>query len=279
MFQGSCWWVTGASSGIGAALAQALSKAGASLILSGRNVSALNDVAASCEAKSLVLPFEATDYAAIPAVVDKAWGWAGQHGGRISGLVNNAGISQRSLAVETGFDVYQKIVAVDLLAPIALTQALLPRMIKAGGGNIVAISSVAGLVGAPLRTAYSAAKHGLVGYHDSLRAETSHQGLQVLVVAPGSVRTNVSKNALGAAGETRGVSDAAIDNGLPPEDLAAQILDALRNGKRELVAAEGMEAEIVKLRRSNPDALFDLMAQMIAGGYAQRMAAERPEGS
>jgi short-subunit dehydrogenase len=256
-----------------------LSKAGATLILSGRNVSALNDVAASCEVKSLVLPFEATDYAAIPAVVDKAWAWAGQHGGRISGLVNNAGISQRSLAVETVFDVYQKIVAVDLLAPIALTQALLPRMIKAGGGNIVAISSVAGLVGAPLRTAYSAAKHGLVGYHDSLRAETSHQGLQVLVVAPGSVRTNVSKNALGAAGETRGVSDAAIDNGLPPEDLATQILDALRNGKRELVAAEGMEAEIVKLRRSNPDALFDLMAQMIAGGYAQRMAAERPQGS
>lgn len=279
MFQGSCWWVTGASSGIGTALAQALSKAGANLILSGRNVSALNEVAARCEGKSLVLPFEATDYAAIPAVVDKAWTWAGQHGGRISGLVNNAGISQRSLAVETVFDVYQKIVAVDLLAPIALTQALLPRMIKAGGGNIVAISSVAGLVGAPLRTAYSAAKHGLVGYHDSLRAETSHQGLQVLVVAPGSVRTNVSKNALGAAGETRGVSDAAIDNGLPPEDLAAQILDALRNGKRELVAAEGMEAEIVKLRRSNPDALFDLMAQMIAGGYAQRMAAERPEGS
>jgi len=279
MFQGSCWWVTGASSGIGTALAQALSKAGASLILSGRNVSALNDVSASCEAKSLVLPFEATDYAAIPAVVDKAWTWAGQHGGRISGLVNNAGISQRSLAVETVFDVYQKIVAVDLLAPIALTQALLPRMIKAGGGNIVAISSVAGLVGAPLRTAYSAAKHGLIGYHDSLRAETSHQGLQVLVVAPGSVRTNVSKNALGAAGETRGVSDAAIDNGLPPEDLAAQILDALKNGKRELVAAEGMEAEIVKLRRSNPDALFDLMAQMIAGGYAQRMSAERPAGS
>jgi len=279
MFQGSCWWVTGASSGIGTALAQALSKSEANLILSGRNVSALNDVAAHCEGKSLVLPFEATDYAAIPAVVDKAWAWAAQHGGRISGLVNNAGISQRSLAVETVFDVYQKIVAVDLLAPIALTQALLPRMIKAGGGNIVAISSVAGLVGAPLRTAYSAAKHGLVGYHDSLRAETSHQGLQVLVVAPGSVRTNVSKNALGAAGETRGVSDAAIDNGLPPEDLAAQILDALRNGKRELVAAEGMEAEIVKLRRSNPDALFDLMAQMIAGGYAQRMAAERPEGS
>ncbi len=279
MFQGSCWWVTGASSGIGTALAQALAHAGASLILSGRNVTALKEVADSCKSASLVLPFEATDYAALPGVVEQAWTWAGRHGGRINGLVNNAGISQRSLAVETVFDVYQKIIAVDLLAPIALTQAMLPRMIKAGGGNIVAISSVAGLVGAPLRTAYSAAKHGLIGYHDSLRAETSHQGLQVLVVAPGSVRTNVSKNALGASGETRGVSDAAIDNGLPPEDLATQIMDALRKGTRELVAAEGMEAEIVKLRRSNPDALFDLMAQMIAGGYAQRMSAERSPGS
>lgn len=279
MFQGSCWWVTGASSGIGTALAQALAHAGASLILSGRNVTALKEVADSCKSASLVLPFEATDYAALPGVVEQAWTWAGRHGGRINGLVNNAGISQRSLAVETVFDVYQKIIAVDLLAPIALTQAMLPRMIKAGGGNIVAISSVAGLVGAPLRTAYSAAKHGLIGYHDSLRAETSHQGLQVLVVAPGSVRTNVSKNALGASGETRGVSDAAIDNGLPPEDLATQIMDALRMGTRELVAAEGMEAEIVKLRRSNPDALFDLMAQMIAGGYAQRMSAERSPGS
>ena len=279
MFQGSCWWVTGASSGIGTALAQALAHVGASLILSGRNVTALKEVADSCKSASLVLPFEATDYAALPGVVEQAWTWAGRHGGRSNGLVNNAGISQRSLAVETVFDVYQKIIAVDLLAPSALTQAMLPRMIKAGGGNIVAISSVAGLVGAPLRTAYSAAKHGLIGYHDSLRAETSHQGLQVLVVAPGSVRTNVSKNALGASGETRGVSDAAIDNGLPPEDLATQIMDALRKGTRELVAAEGMEAEIVKLRRSNPDALFDLMAQMIAGGYAQRMSAERSPGS
>lgn len=279
MFQGSCWWVTGASSGIGTALAQALAQAGASLILSGRNVAALNEVAAGCKSASLVLPFEATDYAALPAVVEQAWSWAGRNGGRIHGLVNNAGISQRSLAVETVFEVYQKIIAVDLLAPIALTQALLPRMIKAGGGNIVAISSVAGLVGAPLRTAYSAAKHGLIGYHDSLRAETSAQGLQVLVVAPGSVRTNVSKNALGATGETRGVSDAAIDNGLPPEDLAARIMEALRKGTRELIAAEGMEAEIVKLRRANPDALFDLMVQMIAGGYAQRMSAERSQGT
>ena len=279
MFEGKHWWITGASSGIGSALAVALSRAGARLVLSGRNVGALKEVAAACGNDPLLLPFEATDYAAIPAIVETAWRHASASGGRIDGLVNNAGISQRSLAVETVFDVYQKIVAVDLLAPIALTQAILPRMVMAGGGDIVAISSVAGLVGAPLRTAYSAAKHGLIGYHDSLRAETAHQGLRVMVVAPGSVRTNVSRNALGATGEARGASDAAIDNGLAPEDLALRILDGLREGKRELIFAEGMEAEIVKLRRQNPEALFGLMAQMVAGGYAQRMGAEASKGS
>lgn len=275
MFKGQCWWVTGASSGIGSALAEALSQDGASVILSGRNEAALREAQARCTTPTLILPFEATDYARIPGLVEQAWAWAAKSGGAIHGLVNNAGISQRSLAVDTVFDVYQKIIAVDLLAPIALTQALLPRMVKAGGGQIIAISSVAGLVGAPLRSAYCAAKHGLVGYHDSVRAETAHQGVKVLVVAPGSVKTNVSKNALGAEAEVRGVSDAAIENGMLPAVAARRMLDAVMAGTRELVLAEGMEAEIVKLRRSNPDALFDAMAGMIAQGYAQRMGAER----
>src|SRR6185436_4440631 len=139
---------------------------------SGRNVAALEAVAKGCS-DALVLPFEATDFARIPELAERAWKWKG----RIDGLVNNAGISQRSLAVETAFTVYEKIVAVDLLAPIALTQALLPRMVGAGGARIVAISSVAGMIGAPLRSAYSAAKHGLIGYHDSVRAENEHLGI------------------------------------------------------------------------------------------------------
>ena len=147
--QDQIWWVTGASSGIGAALARALAGRGAKLVLSGRNVAALEAVAAQCATETLILPFEATDYAALPALVEKAWAW--QH--RIDGLVNNAGISQRSLAIETDFAVYQQIIAVDLLAPIALTQQLLPRMIDAGGGQIIAISSVAGIAGIPLRSA------------------------------------------------------------------------------------------------------------------------------
>ena len=271
--QGQCWWITGASSGIGAALARALAARGAALILSGRNVAALEAVAADCATDTLVLPFEATDYAAIPGLVALAWNWKG----RIDGLVNNAGISQRSLAVETDFAVYQQIIAVDLLAPIALTQALLPPMMAAGGGQIIAISSVAGIAGVPLRSAYCAAKHGIIGYHDSVRAENAHLGLKVLVVAPGSVRTNVSRNALNADGSVRGTSDKAIDNGLPADDAAAQMLAAVDAGTRELIVAAGMEAAIASLRRSDPDALFDQMSAMVEAGYAAQMKAGRSD--
>ena len=267
--QDQVWWVTGASSGIGAALARGLAARGAKLILSGRNVAALEAVAKECGPGTMILPFEATDYAALPALAEEAWNWCG----RIDGLVNNAGISQRSLAVDTDFSVYQKIVDVDLLAPIALTQQLLPQMIAAGSGQIIAISSVAGIAGVPLRSAYCAAKHGLIGYHDSIRAENEHLGLKVLVVAPGSVQTNVSRNALNADGSTRGTSDKAIDNGLSPDFAATQILDAVAAGKRELVVAEGAEAAIAGLRRSDPDALFDRMSAMVQAGYAAQMKA------
>src|SRR5262245_22616875 len=133
MFESQCWWITGASSGIGEGLARALAARGASLVLSGRNVGALEAVARDC-GSSLVLPFEATDFDRIPELVERAWSWKG----RVDGLVNNAGVSQRSLAAETAFAVYQRLIAVDLLGPIALTQALLPRMLRAGGGRIVA---------------------------------------------------------------------------------------------------------------------------------------------
>jgi short-subunit dehydrogenase len=271
MFAGKVWWITGASSGIGEALAVALSAEGAKLILSGRNVPALKDVAGKCKTATHVLPFEATDFANVPSYAEEAWKWQGH----VDGLVNNAGISQRSLAVDTVFDVYRKIVDVDLMAPIALTQALLPKMVKAGGGHIVAISSVAGIAGVPLRSAYCAAKHGLIGYHDAVRAETAHQGVKVLVVAPGSVRTNVSKNALDATAQARGVSDAVIDAGMDPAVAATRMLDALKAGERELILAEGMEAELAKMRRANPNALFDTMERMIAAGYAQRLGAEK----
>jgi NAD(P)-dependent dehydrogenase (short-subunit alcohol dehydrogenase family) len=193
-FAGQVVWITGASSGIGAALARALSAQGALLVLSGRNEAALAEVASQC-GDALVLPFEATDYEAAAQAADKAWGWKGH----VDMLVNNAGISQRSLAVDTAFPVYERIVAVDLLAPIALTQALLPRMAARKSGRIVMVSSIAGKVGSPMRTGYSAAKFGLFGYSDALRAEVAGLGIKVHVIAPGSIRTDVSRNSITAS--------------------------------------------------------------------------------
>ncbi|HUQ13936.1 MAG TPA: SDR family NAD(P)-dependent oxidoreductase [Novosphingobium sp.] len=267
-FDGQTIWITGASSGIGAALARAFAGQGAVLILSGRNQEALDAVAGQC-GEALVLPFETTDYAALPGLAEKAWEWRGA----IDGLVNNAGISQRSLAVDSSFAVYQRIVDVDLLAPIALTQAVLPRMAARGSGRLAFVSSIAGKVGVPLRTAYCAAKFGLAGYADALRAETAHLGLQVHTIYPGSIRTDVSRNALTADGSRRGQSDSVIDNGIDPDKAAADMLSAMLAGEREIVIAEGREREMGLLRRT-PDALLDQMAGMMAAGYAERMKAE-----
>ena len=268
-FAGQAAWITGASSGIGAALARGLAKQGARVILSGRNIAALEAVANEC-GETLILPFETTDYAAIPAAVAKAWDWASTSSGGIDLLVNNAGISQRSLAQDTDFSVYEKIIAVDLLAPIALTQALLPQMTARGSGRIANISSIAGKVGVPMRTAYCAAKFGLAGYGDALRAEVGHLGLQVHNIFPGSIATDVSRNALTSDGSKRGVSDKVIDNGIAPDAAAAQMIEEMLAGNREIIVAEGSEQAMGEARRMQ-DALLDQIGAFMGAGYVQRM--------
>lgn len=271
MYQDEIYWITGASSGIGEALAKGLAARGAKLILSGRKVPELERVNEMCGGGHMILPFETTDLAALPALVEQAKSW----GGRIDGLINNAGISQRSLAQETDFSVYQQVIDIDLIAPIALTQIVLPVMLAQGSGRIAMIASVAGLVGVPLRTAYCAAKHGIVGYADALRSEVSGQGLAVHVIAPGSVKTNVSVNALGADGKPRGFSDDAIESGIDVDAAARDMLEAMAAGKREIIIAEGMEENIVAMRRADPDAAFDLGAALVAQGYAAKMGASK----
>jgi dehydrogenase/reductase SDR family member 7B len=269
---GKVAWITGASSGIGEALAKAFVADGGASVLSGRNIAELDRVAKEVGIDNcLILPFDTTDFDNLPELVERAIAFRG----RIDVLINNAGISQRSLAIDTDFSVYERILAVDLLAPIALTQRILPHLVAKGEGQLVMISSVAGKAGVPMRTAYCAAKHGLVGYADALRTEVAGQGVKVLVVTPGSVRTNVSRNALSADGAVRGESDAAIDNGIEPADVARQILDAVASGTRELVIAEGIEAQIPILRATDPEKLFDMMEAMVANGYAQKMTANR----
>ncbi|HYI48862.1 MAG TPA: SDR family NAD(P)-dependent oxidoreductase [Allosphingosinicella sp.] len=256
-FADAAIWITGASSGIGEALAEAFADEGAALVLSGRRRDALDALAARLGGESLVLPFEATDWDAMAGAAQAAWAWRDG----VDILVNNAGISQRSLAIDTGPEVYEKIVAVDLMAPIRLTQNLLPLMAERGRGHIVMISSVAGRLGPVLRTAYAAAKHGLIGYGDALRAEVeTAYGIKVTNVLPGSVRTGVAANALQGDGSARGTSDANIEAGMDPAECARRILDGVAEGRREIVVAEGAEAFAASLRFQDPERLFDMLA-------------------
>lgn len=258
-FRDKTVWVTGASSGIGRALARGFAGEGARLILSGRRAPALDAVAAECGGDHLVLPFDTTDFAGLDRHVAAAAAWRGG----IDVLVNNAGISQRSLAVDTSTQVYDTVIDADLLAPIHLTQYCLPHLTARRGGLVIAISSVAGRVGVPLRTAYCAAKHGIIGYMDALRAETEiAHGLSVMTVLPGSVATDVARNALTANGSKQGHSDPQIDNGIPVDDCAAEIIAAAKSGARELVVARGMEMDLARLRQSDGDALFAITAKL-----------------
>lgn len=269
-FQSKTVWITGASSGIGEALAHGLAKRGARIILSGRRVDALERVAKALEAETMVLPFEATDYDALPAVVAKAETWKGG----VDLLINNAGVSQRSLALDTTFDVYRTLMEVDFFAPLRLTQLVLPGMVERKSGAIAVVSSVAGKVGAPIRTGYCAAKHAVVGYFEALRAEVEiAYGISVHVILPGSVKTGVSVNSLTGDGTRRGKNDVNIENGMEPDRAAEIILDGIAAGARDIPVAEGMELMALTLRAQNPEALYGFTAQEGA-----RLAEARAKG-
>ena len=136
-------------------------------------------------------------------------------------------------------------------------------MAEAGGGHIVAISSIAGRIGAPLRTAYSAAKHGLIGYMDALRSEVSLlHNINVTNVLPGSVKTDIARNAVTADGSRRGVSDENIDGGDNPIECAEAILNAVENNVPEIIYAKGMELELATMRHKQPEKLFALAGQL-----------------
>lgn len=258
-FAGQWVWITGASSGIGKGLALALAKEGARLVLSGRNREALEAVAADCPG-SMVEAFEATDLDALPAIVERVQAATGG----VDWLVNNAGISQRSLALDTRFDVYRTLMEVDFFAPLRLTQLLLPVMVARGSGRIVNNASVAGKVGSPMRTGYCAAKHALVGWSDALRAETAQHGLKVHVLTPGFVATGIGANALRGDGSVKGAGDDPVDAGISIHEAAQQILDGIAADRPEIPVGRpgAAEMQLLDLKRQDPDACFALMTQM-----------------
>lgn len=241
-------WITGASSGIGEALAYAFSQAGATLVLSARRAQELERVRAHCAnaAKHLIVPLDLADFdaaALAQQVLDQL--------GKVDILVNSGGISQRGAAVETELAVDRRIMEINFFGTIALTKALLPTMLARRQGQIVVISSVQGKVSKPRRSAYSASKHALHGYFDALRAEVAGAGIAVTVVCPGYVQTNLSYSALSAQGDAHAQLDAGQARGISPAVCATAILRAVRQKKAEVYIG-GWETWAVTLNRLFP---------------------------
>ena len=241
-------WITGASSGIGEALAIAAAAQGAKLVLSARRESELLRVKSICASAQnvAVLPLDLTNFDAAVAAARAA-----DFFGPIDLLVNNAGISQRGTVVQTEMAVYRRIMELDFFACVALTKALLPALVARKSGHIVTISSVVGYVGTPLRSGYAAAKHALHGFYDALRAEVWREGVKVTLICPGYIKTNVSLNAITGDGGKHGLMDSGQLRGMEPAECAAQIWAAVAAGREEaLIGAK--EAVFVRLKRFFP---------------------------
>ena len=265
MFKDQVIWITGASSGIGEALAYQFASEGSKIVLSSRSEEELGRVRDDCIARGsapenvLVLPLDVTSYESMPAAVERVI----QSFGRLDMLINNAGISQRSLCVDTDFSVYQKIFEVDVLGQIALTQQALPIMIKQKSGHIAITSSVAGKIGAPYRTGYCAAKHAVMGFFDALRAEVAHQGIKVTTITPGYIQTNISRSALKGDGSTFDRVDKNIAAGMDVTRCAEVILRGFKKGRAEIAVGEGSEMKGLWLKRFFPGLVFRKVASMV----------------
>lgn len=268
-------WITGASSGIGEAFAKEFARLGRyRLVLSSRRKSELERVKALCISQGLgaedvlVLPLDITDTDSHEAKVSAVLGTFGQ----IDMLINNAGVSQRSWCVDTDLDVYRRIFDIDVFGQISLTKAVLPHMRERQSGHLAVTSSVAGKVGAPLRTGYSMAKHAVMGFFDALRCEIAHEGIYVSTITPGSIQSQVSVNAMRADGEAFGIMDDQIENGMDADRCAQEVVAKLLAKQREIPVGESaMEMGLLEMKRSDPEALFDMLEGMTANLRAQRI--------
>ena len=160
-------------------------------------------------------------------------------------LVNNAGISQRSLLADTDPAVMRRMMQINFLGPALVTRLVLPGMIARGGGQIAGTTSLAGKTGSPLRAIYCAAKHALHGFYDSLRAEVWPHGIGVTMLVPGFVSTDISRHALTGDGGTHGRMDGNQAGGTPPAHCARVLLRAVERGREEVFVAMGAKGRLI----------------------------------
>jgi len=227
-------WITGASSGIGEALALEASRRGALVVLSGRDEAALARTAGRCAVgRTAILPFDLSSGKERIEAAAKVPSFFG----RIGCLILNAGVSQRSRFADTSPEVFDLILETNFKASVDLCRSVLPEMLARGSGSIACVSSIAGLMGAPWRTAYSASKHALGGFFSALRAELSGKGIRITMVFPGFVRTDISRNALEGDGRRHETLDPLQERGQDPALTARIILDGMEAGKTEIKVA------------------------------------------
>ncbi|RUO47148.1 SDR family oxidoreductase [Pseudidiomarina donghaiensis] len=256
-FQGKTVWLTGASSGIGLAMAQQLAEAGAHLILTSRRAEALEQVRLSLAhpERHRVL---ALDLSQPEAAAEQAHHELGDQ--VIDILINNAGVSQRSFILDTDMAVYRQLMEIDYFGVIALTKLVLPRMVERRTGHIVTVSSVAGKVGTKLRSGYNGAKFGVIGFMDSLRAEMKQHDLVVTSILPGFINTQVAHNSLTGDGSALGHEDPDNAGGISADECARQSLQAMSKQKAEVVVGSGVSKLAPFLQRFFPG----LVRRMVA---------------
>ena len=259
-FSNKTVWITGASSGIGRALSIELSLQNAKLILSSRDVNSLELVKKECKNPQnvTVIPLDLEDYTQFSKKVTEAIAAFGT----IDILVNNGGISQRSLTKDTDILVDKRIMEVNYLGTVALTKAILPHFIQNKRGHFVVTTSIVGKIGTPLRSSYAASKHALHGFFDSLRAEHFHDNIFVTLVCPGFVNTNVSKNALTGNGTPQQKMDMATQNGIQPERFAKLMAKSIIDKKEEVYIGGFKEKLGVYVKRFFPKVLSIMIRKL-----------------
>jgi short-subunit dehydrogenase len=247
-------WITGASSGIGEALTYELARKGAKLIISARRKEELERVKGNCPPKSHVniriLPLDLASPDTLRLSVEAAI----QVFNHVDILINNAGISQRSLAKDTSLDVDRRIMEVDYFGTIALTKFLLPHFLKRKAGHYVIVSSVMGKIGTPYRSGYAAAKHALHGFFDSFRAELwkESRNVRVTLICPGWIRTSITLHALTGSGVPLNQLDGATQRGMLPAVFAKKMMRAIEKKKNEVFIGGRKEIFAVFLKRFLP---------------------------
>lgn len=257
--------ITGATSGLGRECARVFYAAGAKLVLCGRNQEALEELTKELSAsqatkvqthKPYTVTFDLTD----PGAIVTATAEILQCFGHVDVLINNAGISYRGTIVDTTTDVDKKVMETNYFGPIALTKALLPSMIKRRQGHVVAISSIQGKISIPFRSAYAASKHATQAFFDCLRAEMEQYEIEVTVISPGYIHTNLSLNAVTADGSTYGVMDKSTAQGRSPAEVARDVLAAVGKKKKDVILGDLLPSLAIYLRTLAPGLFFSLMA-------------------